>query len=198
MTKQEFAKLCTAMKAAYADPKFLADQMAMSVWYEALKDTDYNDLQKSLMRHIQTSEFLPTVASLRKGCTSAGAGIKSPEAAWEDVWKAIHRVSSSDRDSYLREFDKLDAATQRTLGKPGALERLSLMYESDIDRYEKPHFLKDYRDIAASNPDPVEARPQIEAAPDLPKITESYEERGYSEGARQMIQRLRMQLGGAR
>lgn len=195
MTKQEFGKLCAAMKAAYADPKFLADQMAMNMWYEALKDMSYNDLQKSLMRHIQTSEFLPTVASLRKGCSSAGAGIKSPEAAWEDVWKAIHKVSSSEPDSYRMEFDKLDAATQRTLGSPGALERLSMMYESDIDKYEKPHFLKDYRNVAASNPAPVDTTPKIEAH--FPQIEQKEEERGYTESARQMISNLRMQLGGA-
>ena len=47
MTIDEFRVLAKGMKAVYPQPNFLPDMDAVNVWYELLKDIDYQEIGRA-------------------------------------------------------------------------------------------------------------------------------------------------------
>lgn len=64
MTRQEFANLMAALKAAYQRDNFMNDKETVAVWYELLRDMSFAELNKSVISYIRNETFPPTVADL--------------------------------------------------------------------------------------------------------------------------------------
>jgi len=211
MTKSEFVELSAMMKTMYADPKFIAGQMAMNLWYEALEDLDFEDARRAFARHIQTEKFPPTPSDIRSGCVNIRDGaVKDPETAWDEAYKAIQRVNAYDPDSAKKEYAKLDAASQRAIGTPDSLIELGQMDTDTVLSVQKSQFLRDYRAIS------VEIRRESGVSegvrmrlPDNGSLAALIEDKKgkettifdadpeMSEKAREMLCRIRTELGGA-
>lgn len=63
-TRSEFSTILMTIGAIYPGFK-LADQASFSVWYELLKEYDYNDLAEAVARHGKKNKFAPSIAELR-------------------------------------------------------------------------------------------------------------------------------------
>ena len=116
MSKEEFIPIVRTMKAVYADPKFIPDESAITVWYELLKDLDSKALMAAVAKYMQTEKFPPFPADLRKMLQT---NYMSAEAAWSHVSNALWSCTSYKKAEEA--FDRLPEECQRTLGSADAL-----------------------------------------------------------------------------
>lgn len=85
MTKQEFGRLVAVIRGVYRDDKFLANNESAQVWYELLKDIDYEQAKAAVIKHSLTSKWTPTIAELREQI----ADIQADKSDWSDGWQEV-------------------------------------------------------------------------------------------------------------
>lgn len=82
MSKSEFNVFLNGLKELYGNDKLpKMSELSMTVWYEALKDLEFEILKKALVLHVKTSRFAPTVADLREKCGEVIA--EMPQSKWQ-------------------------------------------------------------------------------------------------------------------
>lgn len=64
MSREEFSNVVKAIRCAYTSNP-LVSQAAFDLWYEMLKDKEYQVVARNLERHVKTNKFAPTIAELR-------------------------------------------------------------------------------------------------------------------------------------
>lgn len=143
MTRQEFAQLAAAMKAAYQRSGFMADCETVTVWYEMLKDIPYDALTMAVQKYIQSETFPPTIADLRRYVDIAaghdwsvawnklqsGAKLKEVDYAGQYALSTIGRQAFEFGDlramtefqKLYREFSLMDKTTKQELFRTGML-----------------------------------------------------------------------------
>lgn len=143
MTKQEFAQLAAAMKAAYQRNGFMSDCETVTVWYEMLKDISYDALTMAVRKYIQRETFPPTIADLRRYVDMAaghdwsvawnklqsGAKLKEIDYAGQYALSTIGRQAFESSDlramtefqKLYREFSLMDKTTKQDLFRTGML-----------------------------------------------------------------------------
>lgn len=91
MTKQEFGQIVAGLKAMYADPKYIAGDMAMSLWFTLIGGYDYDAVQAAVIRYMSTETRPPMPADILKQINAVN-DVKLPltEAeAWSAVVKCV-------------------------------------------------------------------------------------------------------------
>lgn len=143
MTRQEFAQLAGAMKAAYQRNGFMADLETVSVWYELLKDIPYDQLAAAVQKYIKCETFPPTIADLRRYVNIAagndwsvawnklqsGAKAKEVDYAGQYAFVTIGRQAFESGDframtefqRLYREFNLMDKTVKQELFRSGML-----------------------------------------------------------------------------
>lgn len=145
MTIQEFSTLAKGMKAVYADPKFIADDYAMSVWYAMLKDLTYTQVTAAVQRYMMSEKFPPTVADIRRLAVENSTPVDDSMGeleAWSLVYKAICSLSW---DAPEKEFDKLPDLCKQAIGNAANLREMAQMDTNTVESVEQSHFLRAYR-----------------------------------------------------
>ena len=66
MEREQFKVLVKAMKAVYAQPTFIPDQDAFTVWFALLRDLPYKQAELAVQKHMATEKFPPTIADIRE------------------------------------------------------------------------------------------------------------------------------------
>lgn len=95
MTKQEFAVIAVAIKAAYPASKVMADEASMKFWYQMLQDLDYKITENAVMEYTTTHTFPPSIAEIRQlSLDRYRPAIPSFDEAWGTVQKAIGAYGS--------------------------------------------------------------------------------------------------------
>lgn len=64
MIREEFKNIVKAIRGTYPNSP-ISSQQIFDLWYEMLKDMDYETVSNNLHKHIRTNKFAPTVAELR-------------------------------------------------------------------------------------------------------------------------------------
>lgn len=130
MKKEEFSILVKGMKAVYSDPKFIPDKDAFEVWYELLKDLDYDITSLSIRKYMMTNRFPPSISDIRDQyfSISHSEGNELHEInAWGMVLKAMR--NSGNNSEY--EFSKLPAIVQKAVGSANQLREWAIMEDVD-------------------------------------------------------------------
>lgn len=140
MTFKEFGQLADAIKTYFPRDNMLPTPAAMELWYDMLKDIDYQTAYIGLKNHVATSKFAPTIADIRNG-----VAIKQPHElnemeAWVLVSKAIRNSSYNSVDEYA----KLPPAVQKAVGLPDQL-RIWAIDENYNEEVVMSQFQRCYR-----------------------------------------------------
>lgn len=64
MSREEFSNVVKAIRCAYVSSPIVS-QEAFDLWFEMLKDKEYQVVSRNLERHMKTNKFAPTIAELR-------------------------------------------------------------------------------------------------------------------------------------
>ena len=157
MTIDEFRVLAKGMKAVYPQPNFLPDMDAVNVWYELLKDIDYQVANMAIQMHAQSSKFPPTVAEIRESASKIVHGeTKDWSKAWEEACKAMSRFG---RDRKAEAYETLDDLTREVIDRLGY--RNLCMSESIAS--DRANFRTIYTELAERRTQSSKLSPQIQS-----------------------------------
>ena len=65
MTAKEFANLTAAIKTYYPRDYVIPTDKAMELWFNSLKDLDYQNACRGLKKYVETNKFSPSIADIR-------------------------------------------------------------------------------------------------------------------------------------
>lgn len=140
MTFKEFGKLADAIKTYFPRDNMLPTDTAMELWYDMLKDMDYQSAYIGLKNHVATSKFAPTIADIRNGAVITQPQELNEMEAWSIVSKAIRNSGYNSAD----EFAKLPLLVQKAVGLPSQLRTWALD-ENYNEEVVGSNFIKCYR-----------------------------------------------------
>lgn len=144
MERDEFKILVKAMKAVYADPKFIADKDAFNVWLTLLNDISYEQAHMAIQRYMMTNKFPPTIADIREKvmeCIHPEVQEMSELEAWSLVRKGIGNSIYNAEE----EFNKLPEACKKAVGTPAMMREWATMDSDELGTVEQSHFIRNYR-----------------------------------------------------
>lgn len=122
MTVDEFARLADAIKTYFPRDNMLPTDTAMELWYDMLKDMDYQSAYIGLKNHVATSKFAPTIADIRNG-----AVISQPQELNEmEAWSLVYKAICNSTYNSVSEFDKLPPLVQKAVGLPDSLREWAM------------------------------------------------------------------------
>lgn len=148
MTFKEFGKLADAIKTYFPRDNMLPTDIAMELWYDMLKDMDYQSAYIGLKNYVATSKFAPTIADIRNGAVISQPQELNEMEAWSLVSKAIRNSGYNS----VEEFAKLPPLVQKSVGLPSQLRTWALdekyneevamssfqrAYKSELKRHEE-------------------------------------------------------------
>lgn len=106
MNKDEYKIIIKALKAVYADPKFIADQYAFDVWYSIIGELDYRTAELAVKRYMATQTRVPTPADILAQARSLDA--RNDAQTEQEAWNAVYKVVSGlDWTNPQRKYDTL-------------------------------------------------------------------------------------------
>lgn len=122
MTFKEFGKLADAIKTYFPRDNMLPTDTAMELWYDMLKDMDYQSAYIGLKNHVATSKFAPTIADIRNG-----AVISQPQELNEmEAWSLVSKAICNSIYNSVSEFEKLPPLVQKAVGLPDNLREWAM------------------------------------------------------------------------
>jgi len=151
MNKDEMALIAAQITAGY-NIKF--DKQKMTLWFMALKDLPFERVQAAVIKLVQESRYVPTVADVRKAvfekdCLTAGQ-------AWAKAMKAVARYGMYNEAKAL---DSLDGPTREATENVG-FRALCLSENLSIER---AHFLKIYKENSEREEKAALVAPEVKA-----------------------------------
>jgi hypothetical protein len=117
MTRKEFLPISASLIAAYPNAKILGDKASLEFWYRMLEDLDASVVENSVMEHIATNTFPPSIAEIRKLCTDrTSAPVLSADEAWGTVQNAMSRYGYYHPQEAFATMDDLTVSIVKNLG----------------------------------------------------------------------------------
>ena len=117
MTFDDWKIIAKGLKSAYTYEKFLPDADALNVWFELLKDIEYQILNMACQQYISTNKFAPTIADLRELCSNTVNGeLPDYGKAWEEVLMAIRKCGMYQEDLA---FERMSEQTRQVVKRMG-------------------------------------------------------------------------------
>lgn len=150
MIFDDFVKIATYLKAAYPNNRILPDDPTVRFWFKMLEDLDFNICENAVLELVSSSTFPPSIADIRKKCSSRKVEIPEWGEAWERVQKAIRYYGAYRDDEAMESLDAITREAVRRIGYK------SLCY-SDIKNAETDR--AQFREIYNQT-----ARPHLEAS----------------------------------
>lgn len=148
MTKQETIKMLAILDATY--PNFYKDKNeeeingVVAIWSEMFKDCDYQLTMIAVKELINTSKYVPTIASIKeKMYELTHTNEESNSELWERLLKAI-------RNGYYgaeEEFKMLPNIIKEFLGSPEQLRSIAEMDSETIHSVVKGQFLRQIENL---------------------------------------------------
>lgn len=116
MTKQEFGRLVAVIRGVYRDDKFLANSESAKVWYQLLKDIDYERAKAAVVKHSLTSRWTPTIAELREQIADIQADISDWSDGWQEVLTAVRRFGYMNESEAMEWMSPMTREVTKRLG----------------------------------------------------------------------------------
>ena len=146
MDREEFRTLVKGMKAVYTDPKFIADKDAFDVWFQLLKDLDYEKAGMAVQKHMMSSRFPPTIADVREQY----ACITQPQELNEmEAWSLVSSALRNGIYGAEEEFAKLPETVRKAVGNACNLRFWAESGSEAVETVIQSNFIRTYRVVAA-------------------------------------------------
>ena len=174
MTDKEFMVIVKGLKAVYTDPKFLADNDAIDVWFGLLCDLPYQVLSTAAQKYMMQEQYPPTIAGLRKKAAEITAPVHEDMSELE-AWSLVRKALSNSGYNAEAEFGKLPELCQKAIGNPANLREMALMDTETVNSVEQSHFIRNYRTALDRKRADAQIAPSIIEIIKKTKMLENYE-----------------------
>ena len=156
MTVDEFTKLAAAIKTYFPRDNILPTDAAMELWFDSLKDLDYQSASLSLRRYVATNKFPPTIADIR------GNAVFEEEENEMRAWGLVQRALRNSGYHAEEEFEQLPPAVQRAISSPGQLREWARLEIGGGDwNVMQSNFMRTYRTELAREKERKRLSPDI-------------------------------------
>lgn len=133
--------IADAIKTYYPRDNVLPTDKAMGLWYDMLKDLDYQTAYVALKKHVVKSKFAPTIADILENAED----ITQPQQLNEmEAWSLVSRAIRNSGYNSVEEFAKLPPVVQKCVGQPEQLRTWALD-EDYNETVVSAAFIKTYR-----------------------------------------------------
>ena len=160
MEREQFKIIVKALKAVFADPKFIADKDAFEVWFALLEDLPYNVANMATQAYMQSEKFPPTPSDIRKYASKITAP-KTDDMSELEAWGLVAKALKNGYYGAEEEFEKLPPLIQRTLGNPARLREMAQLDSSEVETVEQSHFIRNYRTLLESSKRSAQLQPNL-------------------------------------
>jgi len=153
MNKKEFAIFTDAMRTYYPKEKVLPNEQAMALWYDRLKDLDYQDAANALNRWVSTEKWSPSIADIRKAVSEMRRDtVDDWTEGWNQVTRAISKYGYPDEPGALASMNEITRDCVKAIGWKNicdseeiGVERghFRMMYEQRKERVRKLEVIPD-------------------------------------------------------
>lgn len=145
MTFKEFGQLADAIKTYFPRDNMLPTAEAMELWFDMLKDLDYQFASYGLKKYVSLNKFPPAISDIREHAES----IREPGELNEmEAWALVRNAVANSTYNSVEEFAKLPPLVQKAVGLPGQL-RIWAMDEDYSEAVTSSNFIKTYRVVCA-------------------------------------------------
>lgn len=146
MERVEFSKIVLVLNAAYRNngKPMIEDKMQADVWYEMLKDLDYNVAEKAVKNMIARSPYQPTIADVRKEYARL---VSAPAIGEGEAWAMVRDAIRNGTYGATEEFEKLPPALQKAVGNPMSLTEWASLTSKEVETVVQSNFLKALRAV---------------------------------------------------
>lgn len=157
MTQDEVRKLLVLLKEYYPN-SFIhhtaeGSKLIYSVWLETFKDEDNKLVQTAVLKLIQenTTNFAPTIGQIReKMLELTGIRIMTADEVWDRARRFWCNLGTRIPAEIAPEYKKLPLEVQKMFSIDDMIHYAD-MQTADVIQYEKPRFMKEYRNIEAQS-----------------------------------------------
>lgn len=117
MQLNEFKVLVKGMKAVYPQSWFLPDADSVKIWFQLLKDLDYQVANVAVQKYILTNKKEPTIADIREYASTVTVGaLPEWSDGWEQVLRAIRKYGMYNEAAALDSLDDITRTCTERLG----------------------------------------------------------------------------------
>lgn len=109
MTRQEFGKIAMAIRTYYPKERILPDDYAVELWYDALKDLDYQTARYAVKKWAETNRWSPSISDVRGMCATLRHG---EFHTWEEEWQRA--CDAVRKFGYTREREAMESLPELT------------------------------------------------------------------------------------
>ena len=156
MTKEEIKQILTYLKVQYPHSfdHLKTDEeanMYVAIWNDAFKEEDARLVQAAVKKlcYNNTSGFAPTIGQIReKMLELTGIRLMDGEEAFNEGRRLWSHLGTRNPSEVKERYMQLSEGTRRMLSIDDII-RLADMQTNDVMNYEKPRFLRDYKNIQA-------------------------------------------------
>lgn len=147
MTFKEFGQLADAIKTYFPRDNMLPTTESMELWFDMLKDLDYQSAVYGLKKYVSINKFPPAISDIREHAASVS---KPDELNEMEAWALVRNAISNSAYNSVKEFVKLPPLVQKAVGLPGQL-RIWAMDEDYSESVTSSNFIKTYRAVLEQN-----------------------------------------------
>lgn len=158
MTFNEFGVLVKAMRTYFSKDTILETKESIELWYEELKDLDYQMATAELRKYVALNKFPPTISDIRK-CLIDFAEDREPNEtqAWEIVVNTISEIEK--KGCATKRFEALSPLIQNAVG--GRTQFLELLENKNGRGIARSSFIKMYGKLIEKDTEMKMLQPEI-------------------------------------
>ena len=143
MKKNEILKIILILKASYPYAfKDMSEQdveSMVALYQEMFKENSYEDVSIAIKNIIRTSEYMPTIATIKNKLYEIKHPIQENNSElWDKLLNAIGNSSYHSEE----EFEKLPLLVKEYIRSPRQLQEMATMPSDEIHTVVKGQFLK--------------------------------------------------------
>lgn len=158
MTIKEFGVLTDAMKTYFPRDNMFPTKESMQLWYEELKDLDYQMAAMELRKYVALNRFAPTIADIRECLIdfTNKKELSAPES-WELVIRAVREVEES--GVAKKKFEVLPELAKKAVG--GYAQFLELSENPNARHMANSNFMRAYTKLLEKDLELKKLNPSI-------------------------------------
>ena len=117
MTEEQFLIIAKTIKTFYPDKNIIQTNEEATLWYEMLKDIEYDAASAAVKRWVSLNKWCPTIADIRELSTVVkGNTVNEWEEEWDKVIDAVHRYGYTRPEEALNSLPDMTRNIVKRLG----------------------------------------------------------------------------------
>lgn len=123
MTIDEFGQFASAIKTYFPKDNLLSTNEAMDLWFDMLKDLDYQRAYIGLKTYVAINKFPPAISDIR----AYAMKVKELQELNEmEAWSLVKKAIRNGGYNSIEEYEKLPLLIQKAVGLPSQLREWAL------------------------------------------------------------------------